>query len=287
MISINSEVLTLLSSWLRGNERTICLSKTILITGAGTGIGRDAAFALARRGHQVVAAVHDAAQAEALRVECLKRRRTMEVLKLDITSPTDREQIAPLSIDVLINNAAIGDSGSLAEVDVNLIRKTFEVNVFCTLELTQLVLKGMIARQRGTVIFVSSIAGRVPAPFMMPYSMTKFALSAAGAGLRAEMDLLGKHINVAIIEPGAIHTGFNQAMTARKYQWMQHQSYFKDKIDSIRANEDRAFAFMEARSTASIVAQYVRAAEAVRPRLRYVAPWIQGALVRLARMVGV
>lgn len=263
------------------------MSKTILITGAGTGIGRDAAFALAGRGHRIIAAVYDKAQAEALGAECLKRRQPMEVIKLDITSPTDREQIAPLSIDVLINNAAIGDSGSLAEVDVNQIRRTFEVNVFCTLELTQLVLKGMIARQRGTVIFVSSIAGRVPAPFMMPYSMTKFALSAAGAGLRAEMDVLGKNINVALIEPGAIHTGFNQAMTARKYQWMRHQSYFGDKIDSIRAREDRAFAFIEARSTDSIVAQYVKAAEANRPKLRYVAPWIQGAFVRLARMMGV
>jgi short-subunit dehydrogenase len=263
------------------------LSKTILITGAGTGIGRDAAFALARRGHQLIAAVYDEAQADALRAECLKRQQQMRVLKLDITSPTDREQVAPMAIDVLINNAAIGDSGSLAEVDVNRIRRIFEVNVFSTLELTQLVLKGMIARQRGTVVFVSSIAGRVPAPFMMPYSMTKFALSAAGAGLRAEMDLLGKNINVAIIEPGAIHTGFNQSMIGRKYQWMQHQSYFRDKIDELKAREDRTFAFVEAKGTDSIVAQYVRAAEADRPRLRYVAPWIQGAFVRLARMAGV
>ena len=261
--------------------------KTILITGAGTGIGRDAAFALSERGHHVVATAHDEAQAESLRNECRKRNQAMEVFKLDITSSIDRERVTPLTIDVLINNAAIGDSGSLAEVDVTRIRRTFEVNVFSTLELTQLVLKDMIARQGGTVIFVSSIAGRIPAPFMMPYSMTKFALSAAGAGLRSEMDALGKNINVTIIEPGAIHTGFNQTMTARKYQWMQKQSYFSDKIDSIRAKEDRMFAWLEARSTASIVAQYIKASEARRPKLRYVAPWIQGAVVRLARILGV
>ena len=262
------------------------MTKTILITGAGTGIGRDAAFALAARGHTLVATTYDEAQAEALRAECMTRRQSMNVFKMDITSAADRAQAAPLDIDVLINNAAIGDSGSLAEVDVDRIRRTFEVNVFSTLELTQLVLKGMIARERGTVIFISSVAGRLPVPFLMPYAMTKFALSAAGAGLRAEMDVLGKNINVAIVEPGAIHTGFNQAMMGRKYEWMQQQSYFRGKLDKMKARETRGMTLLEAKSTESIVAQIVKAAEARRPKLRYIAPWIQGAYVRLARMMG-
>jgi short-subunit dehydrogenase len=265
----------------------IAMKKTILITGAGTGIGRDAAFALAKRGHSVVATTIDNAQADALRTECRSRQQPMNVFKLDITSAVDRTQVASLAIDVLINNAAIGDSGSLAEVDVDRIRRTFEVNVFSTLELTQLVLKGMIERERGTVVFISSIAGRVPAPFLMPYAMTKFALSAAGAALRAEMDFLGKNINVTIIEPGAIRTGFNQVMIGRKYEWMKQASYFSSKIDSLKAKETRGLALVEARSTDSIVAKFVKAAEASRPKLRYGAPWIQSAFVRLARMFGV
>lgn len=104
------------------------MTRTILITGAGTGIGRDTAFALAERGHAVVASTYDEAQADALRAECLKRRQSINVFEMDITSAADRVQVAPLTIDVLINNAAIGDSGSLAEVDVNRIRRTFEVN---------------------------------------------------------------------------------------------------------------------------------------------------------------
>ena len=87
--------------------------KTILITGAGTGIGRDAAFALAKRGHTVIATTFNTAQAEALRSECLARQQPMKVLKLDITSAVDRAQVDSLAIDVLINSAAIGDSGSL------------------------------------------------------------------------------------------------------------------------------------------------------------------------------
>lgn len=263
------------------------MTKTILITGAGTGIGRDAAFALAARGHRVIAATFSQAQAEALGTECQTRGLTLDVIKLDITLAVDREKILAFELDVLVNNAGIGQSGSLAEVDVDLIRKTFEVNVFATLELTQLVLRGMIARQRGTVLFVSSIAGRVPMPFLMPYSMTKFALSAAGAGLRAEMDQLGKNVQVALIEPGAIHTGFNQTMAASKYAWMDERSYFSAQAAQMKAKEARVFGLIEARDTRSIVAQIVKACEARRPRLRYVAPWIQGFVVRLARIFGV
>lgn len=263
------------------------MNKTILITGAGSGIGRDAAFALATRGHRVIATTFSEEQAEALRAECRSRAQAMQVFKLDITEAGDRERVLALELDVLINNAAVGESGSLAEVDMRRVRHAFEVNLFATLELTQLALRGMIARQRGTVLFVSSIAGRVPMPFLMPYSMTKFALSAAGAGLRAELDQLKCQVHVALIEPGAIHTGFNQAMTARKYDWMDTQSYFKAQTRQMRLREARVFGLLEARDTRSIVAQIVKAAEARRPRLRYTAPWIQGLLVRLARIFGV
>jgi short-subunit dehydrogenase len=261
--------------------------KTILITGAGTGIGRDAATALATRGHHVIATTFSEEQAAELLTYAASKALPLDVFKLDITNAADRELVLPLQIDVLINNAGIGESGSLAEVDVDRIRQVFEVNVFATLELTQLVLRGMIARERGTVLLVSSIAGRVPMPFLMPYSMSKFALSAAGAGLRAEMDQLGKHIHVALIEPGAIHTGFNQAMVDRKYQWMGQQSYFSDQAARMKAQERRTFAFLEARDTHSIVNKIVQASEANRPKLRYVAPWIQGFGVRLARIFGV
>ena len=262
------------------------MRKTILITGAGTGIGRDAAFALAERGHAVLATTFSAAQADALRAECATRGQAMEVFKLDITDAADRNLLLGRPIDVLINNAGLGESGSLAEVDVNRIRKVFEVNVFATLELTQVALKGMIARQSGTVLFISSIAGRLPMPFLMPYSMTKFALSAAAAGLRSEMDQLGKNVQIAVIEPGAIHTGFNQSMTDRKYEWMDASSYFFAQAKAMKVKEKRTFAFLEARDTRSIVAKIIAASEARRPRLRYVAPWIQGFGIRLARIFG-
>jgi len=263
------------------------MKKTILITGAGTGIGKDAAFALALRGHRVVATTQTDAQLDALKTEAMARNIMIEAFKLDITSEADRERISAYPLDVLINNAGMGESGSLAEVDMQRVRKIFEVNLFSTLALTQVALRGMIERQKGTVLLVSSIAGRVPMPFLMPYSMSKFALSAAGAGLRAEMDQLKKNVHIALIEPGAIHTGFNQAMTDSKYEWMTTSSYFAHQADAMKKKERAIFKLLEARTTHGIVNQIVKASEASRPKLRYVSPWIQGFGIRLARMLGV
>ena len=263
------------------------MKKTILITGAGTGIGKDAAFALALRGHRVLATTQSEAQQDALKAEAAARHIVLEVFKLDITSESDRERIAAYPLDVLINNAGMGQSGSLAEVDMQRVRQIFEVNVFSTLALTQVAVRGMIERQKGTVLLVSSIAGRVPMPFLMPYSMSKFALSAAGAGLRAEMDQLKKNVHIALIEPGAIHTGFNQAMTDSKYEWMTETSYFAHQAQAMKKKERATFQFLEARSTQGIVKQIVKASEASRPKLRYVSPWIQGFGIRLARIFGV
>jgi len=263
------------------------MSRRILITGAGTGLGRDAVFALAARGHQVVATTRDETQALALRLESERRGLRLDVRKLDVTSPADRQQVLDMQLDVLINNAAIGDAGSLAEVPVDRIRATFEVNVFAALELTQLALRGMIERSNGTIVFVSSLGGRVPMRFMMPYSMSKFALSAAGAGLRAEMDQLGRGIQVSLIEPGAFHTGFNQLLAARKYDATGPQSYFAAQQEAMRLKGEKVVRFLESRDTRCIVSKMVAAAEAKRPKVRYVAPRLQGAVVRFARILGV
>ena len=263
------------------------MSKTILITGAGTGIGKDTAFALSKRGHRILATTQTEAQAEALKQAAQAQGLQLEVFKLDITVAQDRELLSQYAVDVLINNAALGESGSLAEVDMQRVRHLFEVNLFATLELTQVALKQMIQRQSGTVLFISSIAGRVPMPFLMPYSMSKFALSAAAAGLRAEMDQLKKNVHIAVIEPGAIHTGFNQTMTNSKYAWMGKTSYFAHQAEAMKKQERRTFDWLEAKTTDAIVQAIVKASEASRPRLRYVAPWIQGLGVRLARIFGV
>ena len=251
------------------------MKKSILITGAGTGLGREASIALAKNGHRVYATTIDEAQAIELNRFGASNKLELESFKLDVTSAEDREKIQDMEIDVLINNAGIGYSGSIAEVDVGLIRQNFEVNVFAGISLAQVALRGMIARQRGTVIFISSIVGRMPVPFLGPYCMTKHAVEAAAEALRAEMDSLGANIQVVLIEPGPYYTGFNQQIMGNKFSWMGEDSYFYSQLDSLKAQDDNKLKELETADLSTIVEKIVTATEAERPDLRYFAPeWL-------------
>ena len=268
---------------LRAGVRVTSTSKRILITGAGSGIGRDSARALAERGHTVHATTHSEEQAAAWRSAGLAG---VDAFKLDITDAGDRARIAELPIDVLVNNAAIGQSGSLAEVPLERIRATFETNLFATLALTQIALKPMISRRRGRIVFISSLVGRIPAPFLMPYSMTKFAL--VGCGRRAA--------------PGAGAARLRRRRGPGRARRLPHRVQPAHARDQVRVDARRLLlqgpdapaeaggattaCVLEVASTGSIVRQIVRAVEAHKPRARYVAPWWQGFGVRLLRAFG-
>jgi short-subunit dehydrogenase len=262
------------------------MTKTILITGAGTGIGKDTAKKLLSRGHTVYATTHAEAEVETLQREL---GAGAKVFKLDITVPEDRAKIADLGLDVLVNNAAQNLSGSLADVKIDRVRRLFEVNLFSSLELTQIAIRSMIAKSGGTIIFMSSITGRVPEPFVMPYSMTKFAISAAAAGLRAEMKELGKGIHVSVVEPGPYNTGFNQKLVASQFEFMEKEGslFTRAQVEARKAATDKRLRLLEVGTTDSIVNKIVAAAEAKKPRLRYVAPWTFALLVRVLRILGV
>lgn len=262
------------------------MKKTILITGAGSGIGKDSTKALVQRGHYVIATTETLEQASALELECKGMNPTVTVFKLDITNETDRKRVAEYHLDVLINVAGIGESGSLAEIDMEKVRHNFEVNVFSTFQLSQLALKRMLQINKGSVIFVSSLAGRITMPFLGPYCMTKFALSSGAEALRNEVHRICKNVHISLIEPGGYHTGFNQKNIAKKYEWMNEQSVFYPLISKIKKEENWQFKMTEAKSTASIVRKIVQATESNYPRLRYSAPWWQAFGVRVLRIFG-
>ncbi|MEO1732672.1 MAG: SDR family NAD(P)-dependent oxidoreductase [Pseudomonadota bacterium] len=262
------------------------MKKKILITGAGTGIGKDTAISLLARGHHVFATTHSEAEVASLQKQLGSGA---GVFKLDITDAADRGKIADLDIDVLINNAAQNLSGSLADVKIDRVRRLFEVNVFSSLELSQIAINSMIKRGGGTIIFISSITGRIPEPFVMPYSMTKFAISAAAAGLRSEMQTLGKGINVSVVEPGPYNTGFNQQLMASQFEWMEKEGslFSREQIEARKKKGDATLRWLEVGSTATVVRKIVTASEAKKPKLRYVAPWTFALLVRMMRIFGV
>jgi short-subunit dehydrogenase len=255
----------------------------ILITGARRGIGLNAALRLAARGHEVIASVHrtesiseveKAAQAAGVSLICEK---------LDILDPVDRHRAVAHYVDVLINNAAIGDTGPLIEVPLKRLRSTHETNVVATLALTQEVIQPMIERGSGKIIFIGSLLGRLSMPFMGPYVLTKFALEAAAAALRAELKPFG--VTACIVDPGAYATGFNEAMHARKYEWLGEDSAYRKHMEPVKFYEQVNLR-PQGKHTDNIARQIVKAVEARRPKPRYTAPWWQALGVQLLRVFG-
>jgi len=187
--------------------------KTVLITGSGSGFGRGAAIALAERGHHVIAAVYDADQL----AELSTAHPELTVVQLDITDHDAVAMVDQWEIDVLLNNAGLGQTGPLSRIPVDLVRRVFEVNVFGTLQITQRVATQMKARRAGRILIVSSVAGLLAGPGSGPYSMSKHALQAMGSALRAELAPFG--IDVALINPGPFATGFNDRMANDPGDW--------------------------------------------------------------------
>ncbi len=179
-------------------------TRTILITGAGSGFGLGAARRLHALGHRVIGGVVSAEQAALLKAEGI------ESLPLDITDPDQIAALAGLDIDVLLNNAGRGQLGPLATVPFDKVREVFEVNVFGTLQVTRAVIPAMQRKRAGRIIIVSSIAGLFSGQLTGPYSMTKHALEAMTRSLRAELE--GYGIEVCKLNPGPYATGFNDQM---------------------------------------------------------------------------
>lgn len=260
------------------------MPKTILITGGGTGFGKATALALARRGHRVIAATYDPPQADALAAAATAAGVTLKIITLDITSERDRRKVAGSGIDVLINNAAVGESGALSEVPLDRIRRTLDTNVVGTIGMIQAAVPELIARGGGTIVIVTSLAGRMPIPFLGPYGLTKYALEAAGADLAVELKPF--NIHVSMIEPGAYATGFNEAQIATKYSWMGPDSIYRDKVDFIKKNEQTVMG-LQSTKIDQVVRAMVTATEARKPKLRYAVPWWQALYIRILRAFGV
>ncbi len=246
--------------------------KKILITGARGGIGLDAAKRLMALGHTVYATAHHERSIKALKEELTRYGDLAVVEKLDVTDPGDRAKARAWDIDILINNAAIGNSGPLAEIPIEKLREVFETNVFAGIALAQECIPHMKRQGYGKLIFVSSIEGLVPSPFLAPYSMTKFAIENVGITLREELKPFG--IDVTLINPGAYHTGFNQRNFAQKDEWFDKQGLYKDHLDLLDVTEKK-ITFFEQKSTATIAKKIVKAVNARHAKRRYSAPYFQ------------
>jgi NAD(P)-dependent dehydrogenase (short-subunit alcohol dehydrogenase family) len=182
--------------------------RSVLITGASTGIGRATALRLDAAGWRVFAGVRKEADADALRAAGTDR---LAPVMLDVT---DRRQIAAAAaqldlalgeagLDGLVNNAGIALPSPLETMPIEDFRRQVEVNLTGQVAVTQAFLP-QIRRARGRVVFISSIGGRIAFPLTGAYHAAKFGLEAAGDVFRQELRPFG--IAVSIVEPGSIDT---------------------------------------------------------------------------------
>ena len=263
----------------------------VCITGAGSGLGKEATIKIAKRGHKVIACVLYQEQIKELNKVKEKHNLDIEIIKLDITNENDRNKLSKYNIDVFISNAAIADSGSIAEINIDRIKDVFNVNVFCNIELVQIVLNNIIEKKKkGKIIFLSSLIGRVALPFLGPYSLSKFAIEGFASCLRYEMKILNKlkntDIQISIIEPGSYATGFNMETGNKKYGWMYKNSYFSGYIDLIKKIEQKVWNLTELNTYKSIIKKYVKVVECKKLKHRYYAPWYQAMGIQILRIIG-
>ena len=185
------------------------MKKTILITGASSGIGRSAALLFAEKGWSVAATM----RAPEKETE-LNKIPEIWIYKLDVTDRNDLKNILPSvvsdlsTVDVLLNNAGYGAIGAFEKSTDEEVRQQFEVNVFGVMDLTREIIPVFRDQGHGIIINVSSVAGRISVPLYTMYNSSKWALEGFSEALQYELQQF--NIQVKLIEPASIRTDFHK-----------------------------------------------------------------------------
>ena len=183
-----------------------------LVTGASAGIGAELARELARHGHDLVLTARRVEPMQALADELRRARAEATVIASDLSRPGAALALAEdiagrsLTIDVLVNNAGFGAAGRFARMDPGRLGDMLQVNIVALTELTRLLLPGMVARRRGRILLVASVAGFQPGPHMAAYFASKAYVLSLGEALASE--LRGTGVTVTTLCPGATATEF-------------------------------------------------------------------------------
>lgn len=181
----------------------------IVITGASRGIGLATAVELAQAGHSVVATMRNPEGSPELSEWVAKERLPIRIETMDVDSDESVKQAfermwTKEPVDVLVNNAGIERMGAIEETPLADFRACMETNYFGAIRCIHAVMRQMRERGSGTIINVTSVAGKISLSPMAPYSSSKFALEAFSEVLAQELKAFG--VRVALVEPGIIET---------------------------------------------------------------------------------
>ena len=255
---------------------------SVLVTGAGRGIGRSIVEHLAGVGWDVIAGVRS--ESDAAAVTALAPQRISPVI-LDVT---DAGQIAALDdslpprLDAIVNNAGVVVSGPMEAVTPDDWRKQLDINVIGQLAVTQAVLP-RLRESRGRVVFISSVNGRLSMPLVGAYAASKFALEAAADALR--MELRPWRIDVSVVEPAQTDTDMWRTADAMVEQTVEaltpaHRELYAKHITGFRKTIPLQQKLAVPAEKVSAVVE--EALTARKPRARYVVglgPKLQVALL--------
>lgn len=188
------------------------MASTVVITGASQGIGKAIAQKFAHEGYNVVLAARQVDRLEEVAEELRRLKHEAIAVPTDVKDP---EQVQALiervislygAIDVLINNAGIYLSGPVEEFSLEDWHQAIDTNVWGYVHTIHAVLPHFLERRSGTIVNLSSIGGKVPVPYLVPYTTTKFAVTGLTQALQAELSVKG--IQVCGIYPNLIKTEF-------------------------------------------------------------------------------
>ena len=249
------------------------MTDSVLITGAGTGLGLTTALHLASHGYAVYATVLNAEQREHVEAQATAHGVGLRPRLLDVTDDTSIQTAVSAIVAEcggvfgVIHNAGLSLRGYFEDLDDEEIRRVLEVNLFGAMTVTRAVLPHMRAARRGRLIFISSVGGRIASMARTAYCASKFGLEGFAESLLQEVSPLG--IQVSIVEPAIIKTE----------RWTVHRGIARRALDPqspyhewFRAEEKLADTFVRSSPTKpeEVASTVLTALTTPRPRLRYV-----------------
>jgi NAD(P)-dependent dehydrogenase (short-subunit alcohol dehydrogenase family) len=241
-----------------------------LITGCSTGIGFEAALALSKRGHRVIASCRKEDDVHRL------KRLGLETVTLDVNDSQSIHhafnQVLMMTegrLDVLINNAGYGQAGALEDITRDVIRKQFETNVFGLLELSNLVIPVMRKQGQGRIINMSSVLGIISMPFRGAYNASKYAVEGLSDTLRLELDSSG--IKVITVEPGPIESKFRDTVVDATLKDIDiTKSYFHNAYQTmLTAYKQQKSDSIFTKQPDAVIQCFIHAIESKRPQIKY------------------
>ena len=191
----------------------------VLLTGASSGIGKDMARILNRKGYDLVLVARDEEKLENVKTELEKEGRgnKIEIISMDLSMEENCFKLCKdvKDVDILINNAGFGDCGAFTKTDLEKEIKMIKTNILAYHILMKEYLKQMKKRGKGKILNVASIAGFMPGPLMATYYATKAYVIRLSEAVKEELNKEKSNIKISILCPGPVATNFNNVANVK------------------------------------------------------------------------